>query len=63
MNDALPEIDDYRRLFLEDVPLLDVRAPVEFAQGAFPAAENHPLINDAERHEIGQPVLVAEDES
>jgi tRNA 2-selenouridine synthase len=53
MSDQLPEIDDYRRLFLEDVPLLDVRAPVEFAQGAFPGAENHPLINDAERHEIG----------
>ncbi len=46
-------IDDYRRLFLEEVPLLDVRAPVEFAQGAFPVAENHPLIDDAERHEIG----------
>ena len=53
MSDQLPEIDDYRRLFLEDVPLLDVRAPVEFAQGAFPGAENQPLINDAERHEIG----------
>lgn len=53
MSEVLPEIDDYRRLFLEDVPLLDVRAPVEFAQGAFPGAENHPLINDAERHEIG----------
>jgi len=53
MGAELPEVDDYRRLFLQDVPLLDVRAPVEFAQGAFPGAENHPLINDAERHEIG----------
>ena len=49
----LPVVHDYRRLFLEDVPLLDVRAPVEFAQGAFPLAENAPLIDDAERHEIG----------
>ena len=49
----LPLVDDYRRLFLEGTPLLDVRAPVEFDQGAFPAAENHPLIDDAERHEIG----------
>jgi tRNA 2-selenouridine synthase len=49
----LPATDDYRRLFLEDVPLLDVRAPVEFHQGAFPLAENHPLIKDAQRHEIG----------
>jgi tRNA 2-selenouridine synthase len=53
MGGQLPEIDDYRRLFLEDVPLLDVRAPVEFSQGAFPGAVNHPLINDAERQEIG----------
>lgn len=49
----LPVVDDYRRLFLEDVPLLDVRAPVEFGQGAFPHTENAPLIDDAERHEIG----------
>jgi len=47
------EITDFQRLFLEDVPLLDVRAPVEFAQGAFPAAENYPLINDQEREQIG----------
>jgi tRNA 2-selenouridine synthase len=49
----LPQVDDYRHLFLNDVPLIDVRAPVEFAQGAFPAASNLPLINDDERHEIG----------
>lgn len=51
--DELPQIEDLRSLFLGDTPLLDVRAPVEFAQGAFPHAENHPLINDAEREEIG----------
>lgn len=49
----LPQIEDLRSLFLNDVPLLDVRAPVEFTEGAFPSAENHPLINDEERHEIG----------
>ncbi len=49
----LPQTDDYRRLFLDDVPLLDVRAPVEFAEGAFPTAVNLPLIDDAERHAIG----------
>lgn len=49
----LPQIDDFRRLFLQDTPLLDVRAPVEFAQGAFPHTENHPLIDNAEREEIG----------
>ncbi|HPQ25393.1 MAG TPA: tRNA 2-selenouridine(34) synthase MnmH [Gammaproteobacteria bacterium] len=49
----LKEIDDLRTLFLNDVPLLDVRAPVEFAEGAFPTAHNLPLIDDAERHQIG----------
>lgn len=27
---------DYRELFLHDRPLMDTRAPVEFAKGAFP---------------------------
>lgn len=45
--------DDYRRLFLSGVPLLDVRAPSEFAQGAFPGAVNLPLLDDRERHEVG----------
>jgi len=49
----LPQIDDYRSLLLNNTPLLDVRAPVEFNQGAFPFAKNHPLINDKEREEIG----------
>ncbi len=49
----LPQIEDFRRLFIEDIPLLDVRAPVEFHKGSLPLAENHPLINDEERHEIG----------
>ena len=49
----LPLIDDYRLLFLDDIPLLDVRAPVEYTKGAFPLALNHPLMNDSERHEIG----------
>ena len=50
----LPQIDDLRDLFLQKTPLLDVRAPVEFLQGAFPGAENHPLINDDEREKIGR---------
>lgn len=49
----LPELDNYQELFLNDTPLMDVRAPVEFDQGAFPRAANLPLINDEERHEIG----------
>ncbi|MGC9456205.1 MAG: tRNA 2-selenouridine(34) synthase MnmH [Halothiobacillaceae bacterium] len=45
--------DDLQQLFLDAVPLLDVRAPVEFAQGAFPGAENLPLLTDEERHRVG----------
>jgi len=49
----LPEIDDFEALFLDDTPLIDVRAPVEFAEGAFPTAHSLPLMNDQERHEVG----------
>ncbi len=49
----LPEISDFRKLFLKDTPLLDVRAPVEFSAGAFPYTENLPLLEDEERHLIG----------
>ncbi|MCK4865832.1 MAG: tRNA 2-selenouridine(34) synthase MnmH [Gammaproteobacteria bacterium] len=49
----LPQLDDYRSLFLNNTPLLDVRAPVEFNQGAFPFTENVPLMNDQERADIG----------
>ena len=47
------DTDQYRDLFLTGIPLLDVRAPVEFAQGAFPTAHNLPLMNDDERHQVG----------
>ncbi len=45
--------DDYRQLFLSDTPLLDVRAPVEFDKGAFPSAQNIPLLDDQQRELIG----------
>jgi tRNA 2-selenouridine synthase len=47
------DTSDYLPLFLNDTPLLDARAPVEFARGAFPAASNHPLLTDQERERIG----------
>jgi tRNA 2-selenouridine synthase len=50
---TLPLTSHYRDFFLHDIPLLDVRAPVEFAQGAFPNAYNLPLMTDAERHDVG----------
>ncbi len=35
-----PSVDNFAELFINDVPLLDVRAPVEFNQGAFPNSVN-----------------------
>ncbi|MFI8416943.1 tRNA 2-selenouridine(34) synthase MnmH [Serratia sp. NPDC078593] len=43
----------YRHLFLNDIPLIDVRAPIEFNNGAFPQAINLPLMNDSERQAVG----------
>ena len=49
MNDGT----DYRAILASDTPLIDVRAPIEFAQGAMPAAFNLPLMNDDERAAVG----------
>ncbi|MFN2287667.1 MAG: tRNA 2-selenouridine(34) synthase MnmH [Chromatocurvus sp.] len=48
-----PDTDDYRQLFLDDVPLMDTRAPTEFARGTFPAAHSLPLMTDDERARVG----------
>ncbi len=47
------DTSEYRDLFLHDIPLLDVRAPVEFSRGAFPTATNFPLLDDRQREQIG----------
>ena len=45
--------EGFRELFVNDLPLLDMRAPIEFAAGAFPTATNIPLLDDEQRHVIG----------
>lgn len=45
--------DDYRNLLIQDVPMMDMRAPVEFAQGAFPCSTSLPLMLDDERAAVG----------
>ncbi len=45
--------EQFKNLFTAQTPLLDVRAPCEFAQGAFPYTTNLPLLTDEERHDIG----------
>jgi tRNA 2-selenouridine synthase len=49
-----PDTDNYSALFLADTPLMDVRAPVEFSQGAFPNSVNVPLLDDQQREHIGK---------
>lgn len=45
--------EQFSSLFLADIALMDVRAPVEFCAGAFPASKNLPLLDDQQRHLIG----------
>ena len=49
----LPLSDDFKSIVLENRPLIDVRAPIEFESGAFPHSINLPLMNDKERHLVG----------
>lgn len=44
---------NYREIFLNDVPMMDARAPVEFNKGAFPGVLNLPLMDDSERQRVG----------
>lgn len=48
-----PDTQDYRALFLADAPMMDMRAPLEFAKGAFPTASSLPLMTDDERAQVG----------
>jgi tRNA 2-selenouridine synthase len=45
--------EDFKKLFLDGTSLIDVRAPVEFAQGSLPGAVNLPIMNDEERAAVG----------
>ncbi len=49
----LVEASEFAELLTAEVPLVDLRAPVEFAGGAFPAAVNLWLMDDRERAEVG----------
>lgn len=46
-------VADFHHLFVSSKQMMDVRAPVEFAAGAFPNAINQPILDDSQRHEIG----------
>ncbi len=43
----------FDELFLNDTPLMDVRAPCEFQKGFFPTSANLPILDDKERELVG----------
>ena len=45
--------EDFRSLVLNNTPLLDVRATVEFEKGAFANTTNIPILTDRERELVG----------
>ena len=45
--------EDFRSIVLNNTPLLDVRAPIEFEKGAFVKTINLPILTDKERELIG----------
>ena len=50
---ALRVADDCAEILREALPLIDVRAPSEYARGALPGAVNLPLLNGEERVAVG----------
>lgn len=44
---------DFRAIIGNKIPLMDVRAPIEFEKGAFDQSINHPLMNNDERAQVG----------
>lgn len=51
--ELVPSPQTIRTLLTAEIPLIDVRAPVEFNQGSMPGALNLPLMNDEERAAVG----------
>ena len=47
------EIDDYSLIFKGGMPLIDIRASIEYVNGSFPGAFNLPLMTDEERQQVG----------
>lgn len=44
---------DYDTILRDNLPVLDVRAPIEFEQGRIPNSTNLPILDDKERMEVG----------
>ncbi|WPE15782.1 tRNA 2-selenouridine(34) synthase MnmH [Candidatus Thioglobus autotrophicus] len=53
MPKSLTQIEDFYSLVVNNTPMFDTRAPIEFAQGAFPHTHSLPLMSDKERELVG----------
>lgn len=49
----LETTNKFKEIVINNTPLIDVRAPIEFEKGAFPNTINLPIMDDQERHDIG----------
>ncbi len=45
--------NNLRKIFLDNAPLMDVRAPLEFEKGSIPGAVNLPLMDNNQREQVG----------
>ena len=53
MSTQRPDAREFLDIFLNDVPMIDTRAPVEFEKGAFPSSISLPLMTNDERALVG----------
>jgi tRNA 2-selenouridine synthase len=44
---------ELKNIFLTSIPLIDVRAPIEFNEGSLPHSVNLPIMNNEEREQVG----------
>ena len=44
---------DFQDVILRKIPLIDLRAPLEYRSGSLPGAVNLPIMTDDERHQVG----------
>ncbi len=54
LSENLAQDDRYRSIILDERPIIDLRAPVEFSRGTIPGAVNLPLLDDAARAAVGK---------
>lgn len=47
------ESNQFEHILKSKIPILDVRAPIEFREGAIPGSVNIPILSDSEREQVG----------